>query len=143
MEKTVKLIEFKTTRTIDARAEDLYDAWLNPKIPGTPWNKAERVIMQPEVNTVFWFEVLVDYPHAHYGRFLRLDPSRQIVLTWVSQNTAGLESTITVTFDKKENGTLMTLVHTGLPDTSSGRDHQDGWNYFMDLFAGQFSKKKK
>jgi hypothetical protein len=33
----------------------------------------------------------------------------------------------------------MTLVHSGLPDTDGGRSHEKGWNYFLDMFPGQFT----
>lgn len=33
----------------------------------------------------------------------------------------------------------MTLVHSGLPDTEGGREHEEGWNYFLNLFAAQFA----
>jgi Activator of Hsp90 ATPase homolog 1-like protein len=57
-----------------------------------------------------------------------------------------LESTVTATFSEKGKDTLMTLVHSGLPDTDNGRSHDKGWNYFLDIFPGQFtdaSRKKK
>jgi hypothetical protein len=44
-----------------------------------------------------------------------------------------------VTFKGKGKDTLMTLVHSGLPDTDGGRSHDKGWNYFLDIFPGQFT----
>ena len=46
---------------------------------------------------------------------------------------------VTVTFKGKGKDTLMTLVHSGLPDTDGGRSHEKGWNYFLDMFPGQFT----
>jgi hypothetical protein len=57
----------------------------------------------------------------------------------VSPNTLGEESTVTVIFKKQGEDTLMTLVHSGLPDTDGGRGHEKGWNYFLDLFPLQFT----
>jgi hypothetical protein len=57
----------------------------------------------------------------------------------MSRSTLGEESTVTVTFKKKGKNTLMTLVHSGLPDTEGGRGHERGWNYFLDIFPGQFA----
>jgi hypothetical protein len=39
---------------------------------------------------------------------------------------------------KKGDGTLMTLVHSGLPDDDSAKSHEKGWNYFLDLFPNHF-----
>jgi len=33
---------------------------------------------------------------------------------------------------------IMTLVHSGLPDSEEVRGHDDGWNYFLDIFPKQF-----
>jgi hypothetical protein len=59
----------------------------------------------------------------------------------VSPNTSGQESTVTLTFAKKGTNTLMTLVHSGIPDTAGGRTHEKGWNYFLGIFSEQFGGK--
>jgi uncharacterized protein YndB with AHSA1/START domain len=38
--KSTKTVELKFDRTIPASPSEVYDAWLNPKIPGNPWNAA-------------------------------------------------------------------------------------------------------
>jgi hypothetical protein len=64
----------------------------------------------------------------------------------VSPNTLGEESIVTLTFKKQGENTVMTLVHSDLPDTDGGRGHEKGWNYFLDIFPEQFtdaSRKRK
>jgi uncharacterized protein YndB with AHSA1/START domain len=136
MNKSKKTIEVKVERTIPARASEVFDAWLNPKIPGNPWNMAEKLILDPRVDGFFYWAV---HGTPHYGRFTEIMRPGRIQHTWMSPNTSGLESTVTVTFKKKAEGTLMTLVHSGLPDTAGGRSHAKGWNYFMGIFPGQFT----
>jgi hypothetical protein len=58
----------------------------------------------------------------------------------MSPNTSGDESMVTVTFEKQEEGTVMTLVHSDLPNTDGGRGHEDGWNYFRNIFLKQFGR---
>ena len=41
--KNTKTIEFKFERTIPASPGEVFDGWLNPKIPGNPWNAAEKL----------------------------------------------------------------------------------------------------
>jgi len=135
METTTKTLELKLERTISASPDEVYEAWLNPKIPGTPWNMAEKLILNPEVDGFFYW-AFKDI--AHYGRFTKTERPGRIQYTWVSPNTLGEESTVTVTFKQQGDGTLMTLVHSGLPDTENGRGHEDGWNYFLDIFPRQF-----
>jgi len=38
MSKAAKTLEFKFERTIAAPPDEVFDAWLSPQIPGTPWN---------------------------------------------------------------------------------------------------------
>jgi len=143
MNKSKKTIEVKVERTIPAPAGEVFDAWLNPKIPGNPWNMAEKLILDPKVDGFFYWAV---HGTPHYGRFTEVKRPARIQHTWMSPNTSGLESTVKVTFKKQGTSTLMTLVHTGLPDTDGGRSHAKGWNYFLDILPGQFadaSRKKR
>ena len=136
MTNNTKTIEVTVERTILASPGEAFDAWLNPKIPGTPWNMAEKLLLNPTVDGLFFWAIKT---MPHYGRFIAVERPARIQHTWMSPNTSGLESTVTVTFKSKGNDTLMTLVHTGLPDTDGGRSHEKGWNYFLDMFPGQFT----
>ena len=52
---------------------------------------------------------------------------------------------VTLTFKKQGEDTLMTLVHSGLPDHELARGREKGWNYFLGIFREQFgngSRKK-
>jgi len=134
MGESKKTIEVKVERTIPAPLGEVFDAWLNPKVPGTPWNLADKLIFNPKVDGLFWLSM----GPAHYGRFTEITRPSRIQHTWLSPNTSGLESMVTVTFEKEGNDTRMALVHTGLPDTDGGRSHDKGWNYFFDLFPKHF-----
>lgn len=135
MKTKSKNIEFKVERTIQASPDVVYSAWLNPKLPGNPWNMADKLIFNPEVDGFFYW--LIDEV-SHYGRFTEIKPGARIRHTWVSPNTLGQESNVTVSFRKKGTGTAMTLVHSDLPDTKEARSHEKGWNYFLDQFPKQF-----
>ncbi|MHB1606754.1 MAG: SRPBCC family protein [Leptospirales bacterium] len=135
MRTSTRTIEFKFERTIPAPPGDVLDAWLNPKIPGNPWNAADKLIFNPEVDGFFYWAIKGT---PHYGRFTEIERPGRIQHTWMSPNTSGLESMVTVTFKNQGKGTLMTLVHSGLPDTDGGRGHKNGWNYFLNIFPEQF-----
>ena len=53
MKKSAKTIEIKVERTILAPLDEVFDGWLNPKIPGNPWNAAEKFILDPKVDGLF------------------------------------------------------------------------------------------
>ena len=138
-----KTIEFTFERTIPAAPDDVYDAWLDPKVPGNPWNMADQLLLHPHVDGFFYWRTKAT---SHYGRFTEVERPGRIQHTWVSPSTLGEESTVTLTFQQRGEDTLMTLVHSGLPDTDGGRGHEKGWNYFLNIFPEQFtdaSSKRK
>ncbi len=135
MNKSKKTLELKFERTIPASPGEVFDGWLNPKIPGNPWNAAEKYILDPKVDGLFYWTLKQT---SHYGRFTEIERPGRIQHTWISPNTLGEESTVTVTFRKQGDDTLMTLVHSDLPDHELARGHENGWNYFLDIFREQF-----
>ena len=137
MNKTANTLEVKVERTIPASPGELFSAWLNPKIPGTPWHEADKLILDPKVDGFFYW-LIRETPH--YGRFTRMEGPGLLQHTWMSPNTLGQESMVTVTFTKQGTDTLMTLVHSGLPESDEGRSHEKGWNYFMGMFCERFGE---
>jgi uncharacterized protein YndB with AHSA1/START domain len=98
---------------------------------------AEKLLLNPHVDGFFYWLI---QGTSHYGRFTEIERPRRIQHTWMSRSTSGEESTVTVTFQKKGEDTLMTLVHSGLPDTEGGRGHEKGWNFFLDNFLKKFTE---
>jgi uncharacterized protein YndB with AHSA1/START domain len=137
-------VDIKVERTIPAPPSEVFDAWLDPKIPGTPWHANEKLIVNPKVDGLWYWRSLGGT--AHYGRFIEIDRPGRIQHSWVSRNTLGEESIVTVTFEKKEEGTLLTLVHSGLPNDDMARAHEKGWNSifekFSNIFAGGSHRRK-
>jgi uncharacterized protein YndB with AHSA1/START domain len=133
--KKTKTVKFKFERTIPASPGEVFDAWLNPKIPGNPWNAADKLLLNPKVDGFFYWTFKGT---PHYGRFTEVARPGRIQHTWMSPNTLGEESTVTVTFKKQREDTLMTLLHSDLPDDERARSHQKGWNYFLGMFLEQF-----
>ncbi len=136
MKDSRNTLEIKVERTIPAPPDEVFDGWLNPKIPGNPWNIADKLLLNPTVDGFFYWNAK---GIPHYGRFTEMERPGRIQHTWVSPNTLGEESIVTLTFKKQGEDTLMTLVHSGLPETDGGRGHEKGWNYFLDNFPQQFA----
>jgi len=136
MTRPMKTLEFKLERAIPAPAEEVFDAWLNPETPGTPWHEHEKLIFHPKVDGL-WYWLVRGNPH--YGRFTDIERPGCIRHTWMSRDTLGEESIVTVTFEKKGDATLMTLVHSGLPEHDFAKKHEAGWSYFLDRLVGHFT----
>jgi uncharacterized protein YndB with AHSA1/START domain len=120
-----------------APPDEVFKAWLSPDVPGTPWNAASDVVLNPKEGGVFFVAVGGRTPIPHFGRFLAIEPSKRIHHTWMSPNTSGMESRVTVAFKKVGTRTHMTLVHSGLPNTAAAKGYKDGWNYFLNIFEKQ------
>lgn len=139
-----KQTDLTLTRTIPARPADVYDVWLDTTSPGAPWFGCKRVILDAKVDGLFYHCVAhAGRDWAHYGRFLTLDRPRCIEHTWVSEATRGLESVVTLTFDPKDDQTLVTLRHSGVPDDAFGRQHGDGWGFVLESLEQRFTKRAR
>jgi uncharacterized protein YndB with AHSA1/START domain len=133
---STKTVEIKVERTIPAPPSEVFDAWLDPKIPGTLWHDNDKLIFNPKVDGLWYLRSLGGTPH--YGRFMEIDRPGRIQHSWMSRNTLGEESMVTVTFHKKGEGTLMILLHSGLPNDDMAKAHEKGWNSIFDKFSNIF-----
>jgi uncharacterized protein YndB with AHSA1/START domain len=109
----------------------LYRAWTQE------WDRwfttPGSVLMRAGVDEPFFFAVEFEgqvYPH--YGRFLRLEPSRLVELTWLTQTTKGFETIVTVELAPHKAGTRLTLTHAGFPDEESMGQYDEGWRSVLE-----------
>jgi uncharacterized protein YndB with AHSA1/START domain len=126
-------------RLMDSPPHVLFQAWTKQfdrwfAAPGS-------VLMQGEVNTVFFFETIYKFEtrseaqrHPHYGRFLRIEHDRLIELTWVTgaEGTKGAETVVTVELEPQGKGTQLRLIHTGFPDEESRDQHEQAWPFVLE-----------
>ena len=132
-------IDINLSRTVNATPEQVFNVWLDATSPGGPWFGAERVILQPQPDGLFYHCVQhQNRPWAHYGRFTRIEKPRVIEHTWVSEATQGRETVVTLTLEPRGRGTEVTLRHSGVPDDEMGRRHKDGWGFTLDAIAKRF-----
>ncbi|MGA2594343.1 MAG: SRPBCC domain-containing protein [Bryobacteraceae bacterium] len=137
--KSVENIEITCERTIPASPDEVFDAWLDPKIPGTPFHENEKLIVNPMVDGL-WYWLFRGQPH--YGRFTEFRRPGRIRHTWMSRKTLGEETMVTVTFQKKGEGTLMTLVHSGFASDGMAQAHEKAWNFILGNFAEIFGSER-
>jgi uncharacterized protein YndB with AHSA1/START domain len=139
----MNLTEVTVSRTIPAPPETVFDLWIDPTSPGGPWFGADRCILNPQVDGLFYLAVKHEnriWPH--YGRFTQLDRPRRIEHTWVSEATKGAESLVTITLDPRGEETEFTLRHSGVPDDPLGLQHKQGWEWILSMLAQGLAAKK-
>jgi uncharacterized protein YndB with AHSA1/START domain len=139
----MKLTEITVARTIPASADKIFDVWINPKSPGGPWFGADRVILNPVVDGLFYFAVKHEgRAWPHYGRFLQIERPRLVEYTWMSEATKGAESVVNVTMETRGEDTEVTLRHAGVPDDEMGRRHQEGWSWVLSALADGMAARR-
>jgi uncharacterized protein YndB with AHSA1/START domain len=132
----MNLIDLTVSRTIPATAEKVFDVWMDPSSPGGPWFGADRVILNPVVDGLFYVAVKHEgRTWPHYGRFIVIERPHKVEYTWVSEGTQGVESVVTVTFEPRVDQTEVTLRHSGVPDDEMGRRHKEGWTWVLSMLA--------
>ena len=73
---------------------------------------------------------------GHYacGTFTEVEPGKHVVFTWGWEDSADLPpgaSTVIVTLEPAEGGTLVRLVHDGLTGEQAA-SHAEGWSHYLD-----------
>lgn len=73
------------------------------------------------------------------GRFLTVDPPKRIVCTWGSETgpmpVPPGSSTVEITLEPTAEGTLLRLVHSGLPSPEACAAHAEGWRHYVGQLA--------
>ena len=139
----MKLIDLVVSRTVQAAPEQAFDVWINPKSPGGPWFGAERVILHPIVDGLFYHAVKHEgRTWEHYGRFLQMERPRLVEHTWVSEATRGVETIVSVTFQARNGQTEVVLRHSGVPDDEMGRQHEQGWGWVLSMLGERFKANR-
>lgn len=75
--------------------------------------------------------------HVAAGTYRELEPGKRIVFGWGWEGNEDLGpdgSTVTVTLEPADGGTLVTLVHEGLTEQQAAM-HAEGWDHFFDRLA--------
>lgn len=72
--------------------------------------------------------------HIAAGHYREVEPGRRIVFGWGWEGNEELppdSSTVTVTIEPADGGSLVTLVHEGLSDAQAAM-HAEGWTHFFE-----------
>lgn len=130
---------YTLTSRIPASAREIYDAWLDSR------GHSEMTGGQARMSDAIGAEVSAwdDYIS---GRNLELSPGERIVQSWRTTEFTDEheDSIITVLFEEVADGTLLTLVHSNVPDDQRSYE-EGGWqtNYFEPMQSYFSGRKRK
>ena len=129
---------FTLNTTIPASPQEIYEAWLDSAIHSQMTGGDASMSDETDAEVSAWDGYIT-------GRNLELVPGERIVQTWrTTQFTDEHEdSQITVTLKAVEDGTLLTLEHTNVPDEQKSYE-QSGWQtHYFDPMKEYFANRKR
>ncbi|HWX09036.1 MAG TPA: SRPBCC domain-containing protein [Gaiellaceae bacterium] len=150
----MKFTDLKVSRFIPGASDEVFDVWFDHESPGGPWHGAKKVIVNLAVDGMFYFGiergalekkgivVHADGLLGHFGRFTAIDRPHAVEHTWMSEHTHGIETAVSVTFEPRDGGTQMTIVHRGVPDDENGRRHEGGWTALLARLEQHFGRRR-
>lgn len=119
---------------ISARPHVVYDFFVDP-VKMLRWKGVEATL-DPRPGGVY--RVNINGRDVASGHFVELVPHSRIVFTWGWEGEGNPvppgSSTVEVTLVPDGEGTLLQLVHSGLPDPVRGA-HAEGWAHFLPRLA--------
>ena len=90
---STKNLEIICERVIPAPPGEVFDAWLDSKIPGTPFHENEKLIVNPGVDGL-WYWLFRGQPH--FGRFTEIDRPGElpaflllVITSFITYNKSG------------------------------------------------------
>jgi len=138
-EKEAKVpYDFRLTTIIPASPQEIYDAWLD-KLAHSEMTGSEAITSDELGAEVSAWDGYIS------GRNLELVPGERIVQSWRTTEFADEheDSIISLLLEEVDDGTLLTLVHTNVPDGQTSYE-QRGWQqYYFEPMQRHFSKARR
>lgn len=81
------------------------------------------------------YKVWMDAETLASGTYLEVEPPRRVVFTWGwvgNDDVPPGSTTVELTLARDGDGTVLSLVHRGLPDGAAAALHEEGWRFFTE-----------
>ena len=129
---------FTLTTAIPASAQEIYDAWLDSVAHSEMTGGKASMSDDIDAEVSAWDGYIS-------GRNLELIPGERIVQSWRTTQFSDEheDSIITLTFEEAEDGTLITLVHSNVPDEQTSHE-LGGWQeYYFRPMKEYFARRER
>ena len=115
---------FTLTLTLNASAQEIYDAWMSTDGHTGMTGKAAQV--DPKISGTFsaWDGYI-------FGKTLELEPAKKIVQAWRTTEFPedAVDSHVEILLEEKQGRTKLTLKHTDMPEDQV-ESYKQGWKDF-------------
>ena len=134
------------SRTIQAPKQAVWDAWTKPehmKKWSCPVPDGVEAI-ESDFQVGGSFRIVMQVPegrHTAFGSYREIDAPNRVVYTWdwdEEDHSVG-ETLVTVTFEDRDGGTEVTIIHAGFPNVEAQQAHEQGWGGCFANFEGLFA----
>jgi uncharacterized protein YndB with AHSA1/START domain len=133
---TIADTELLMTRTFDAPAERVFDAWLSESVAewiGPQGVRAEISEFDPRVGGKY--RIIMNTPDGNRipvgGIYKEIDRPKRLVFSW-GWEKEDQDTLVTLTFRETGGKTEMTLKHTNFADSTRRDSHKHGWTGSFD-----------
>ncbi|MHB1685796.1 MAG: SRPBCC domain-containing protein [Ignavibacteriaceae bacterium] len=128
--------KIKITETFHVSAKTLYDAWISSEEHSKFTGEKAKIDPVPGGKFTAGNGYIT-------GATTSLQPFSRIVQSWRTKDfPEGIaNSKLEVYFEKVEKGTLLTIVHSEIPD-GQGKEYENGWKEFYFKPMKEYFKNK-
>jgi uncharacterized protein YndB with AHSA1/START domain len=88
------------------------------------------------------FRIDIDGQHFARGEYREVEPPHRLVMSWGWEGDAEVApgtTTVEITLTADEDGTILRLRHTGLPNQAQTDAHRDGWTMYTEKLKARLS----
>jgi uncharacterized protein YndB with AHSA1/START domain len=134
-------------RAIEASAEELFDAWLDPESVAE-WmrpNGIDRTSAVIDARVGGTYEITMQRgtgPLLHKGVYQEIDRPRRLVFTWSAHGPLEPTSLVTVEFNARGRKTELVVIHEQLPAVDVLPSVNAGWSQAIARLADVMEERK-
>ena len=135
MANTTETVAVERALVIAASPETVWELLVDPEKAGL-W-MGLQIWSEPREGGMYRVEVIPG--QIARGEFVELDPPRRLVHTWGWEGDDNPvppgSTTIEYELTPEGDGTLLRVVHSGLPTAESAASHGHGWDHYFDRLS--------
>jgi uncharacterized protein YndB with AHSA1/START domain len=135
--------DIRLERMVNATPESAFENWVDAEARRRWYAPEDGWIVEAETDLRVggtwrvWFGPSRDEMYLEHGVFEEIDRPRRLAYSTLYEfpdGRPGFETRVTVTFEARGGGTLLTISDTGYPSDEQRARNESGWAGFLDRF---------